>query len=122
MTGLHAVGAWVAIGLTGVTGLWGLVLAGIKRQPGRMYVTAGFAAIGVMLLQGAAGLVLFAGDREPGSGHLFYGMVIAAAVAFGYIYRSQLGKRASLSWGLFLLFLMGSGFRAVANVGESLGG
>jgi hypothetical protein len=85
-------------------------------------VIAAVFAIAVMLAQGGIGLILYAGDGDPGSGHLFYGMVIAAAVAFGYIYRSQLERRAALAWGLFLLFLMGAGFRAIANIGAELGG
>jgi hypothetical protein len=43
-------------------------------------------------------------------------------MAFAYIYRSQLEKNAALAWGLFLLFLMGAGFRAIANIGVELGG
>jgi len=122
LTEIHGVGAWIAIGLTGVVGIWGLVLASLKRQPDRIFHSAALVAIGAMLVQGALGLFLFSGDGEPGSGHLFYGMVVAAAIAFGYIYRSQLEKRAALAWGLFLLFLMGVGFRAIANIGTSLGG
>ena len=122
MTDIHGVFAWIAIGLTGATGVWGLVLAARRRQPDRPFLIAAFFALVVMLAQGGIGLILYAGDGDPGSGHLFYGMVIAAAVAFGYIYRSQLEQRAALAWGLFLLFLMGAGFRAIANIGAELGG
>jgi len=122
VTDIHGAFAWIAIGLTGATGVWGLVLAARRRQPDQPFVIAAILAIAVMLVQGGIGLILYAGDGDPGSGHLFYGMVIAAAVAFGYIYRSQLEKRAALAWGLFLLFLMGAGFRAIANIGAELGG
>ena len=122
MTDIHGIGAWIAIGLTGAVGIWGLGLAAAKRRPGRQYTWAAFVAVGVMLFQGAIGLVLYSSDGEPGSGHLFYGMVIAAAVAFAYVYRAQLEKRPALTWGLFLLFLMGAGFRAIANIGTELGG
>ncbi len=122
MTDVHGIGAWVAISLTGATGIWGLGLAVLKRQPGRAFIWSALVAVGAMLAQGALGLILYADGGEPGSGHLFYGMVIAASVAFGYIYRSQIGRRVALAWGLFLLFLMGSGFRAIANIGTDLGG
>lgn len=122
MTDVHGIGAWLAISLTGLTGIWGLGLAVLKRQPGRAFTSSALVAVGAMLAQGALGLILYADGGEPGSGHLFYGMVIAASVAFGYIYRSQLGRRVALAWGLFLLFLMGSGFRAIANIGTDLGG
>ena len=122
MTDIHGIFAWIAIGLNGTTGIWGLALAARRRQPDRPFVIAAVVALVVMLAQGGLGLILYAGEGEPGSGHLFYGLVIAAAIAFGYIYRSQLGKRAALAWGLFLLFLMGAGFRAIANIGAELGG
>ena len=122
MTDVHGVFAWIAIGLSGATGVWGLVLAARRRQPDRPFLIAAVFALTIMLAQGGIGLILYAGDGDPGSGHLFYGMVIAAAIAFGYIYRSQLEKRAALAWGLFLLFLMGAGFRAIANIGAELGG
>lgn len=122
MTDIHGIVAWLAIGLTGATGIWGIGLAILKRQPTRRFIWAALVSIGVMLAQGAVGLVLFANDGEPGSGHVFYGMIIAASVAFGYIYRSQIEKRAALAWGLFLLFLMGAGFRAIANIGVTFGG
>jgi len=122
VTEFHGIGAWIAIGLTGATGIWGLFLAAIKRQPGPLFKRASLVAVAVMLAQGAVGLVLFAGEGEPGSGHLFYGMIIAATVAFAYIYRAEIEKRAALAWGLLLLFLMGAGFRAVANIGTDFGG
>lgn len=122
MIEIHGFAAWLAIAVNGIVGFWGLVLAALRRSPNRAFTIAAFVAVGVMLAQGAIGLILFAGDGEPGSGHLFYGMIIAAAVAFGYIYRSQLQKRVALAWGLFLLFLMGAGFRAIANIGVDFGG
>ena len=122
MTDVHGIIAWVAIVFNGAIGVWGLGLAVLKRQPTRSFTLSAIAAVGVMLAQGVIGLILYAGDADPGSGHLFYGMVIAASLAFGYIYRSVLQKRAALAWGLFLLFLMGAGLRAIANVGVTLGG
>lgn len=122
MEDLHGIGAWIGIAASGAVGLWGLSLAILKREPGRAFTVSSLTAVGLMLAQGAVGLVLFGGDGEPGSGHLFYGMVIAVAVAFAYIYRLQFEKRPALSWGLFLLFLMGAGFRAVSTVGSALAG
>ena len=122
MLDIHGIGAWIAIVLTGATGIWGIGLAVLKRPPGKLFTRSALVSGAAMLAQGAIGLVLFATDGEPGSGHLFYGMVIAASMAFAYIYRSQLEKNAALAWGLFLLFLMGAGLRAIANIGTELGG
>lgn len=47
---------------------------------------------------------------------LFYGIVIVFTFAFAYIYRIQLECRPELGYGLLLLFIMGLGLRAWANV------
>jgi hypothetical protein len=116
---IHGIGAYAAIVVAGVGGLSGLGLAARKRAPGRSFTIITWAATALMLVQGALGLILYSGDGEPGSIHLFYGMLVAVALAFSYIYRIQFDRRPALAWGLLLLFLMGAGLRALANVGES---
>lgn len=101
---------------TGVVGLWGLVLYLSKRRaPAFRY--ARWAALGAMGVQVAAGLTLYAqGMRAANDFHVFYGIVIVATFAIAYVYRSQLDQRPELAYGLLLLFVMGLGLRAWANV------
>jgi len=108
---------YVAVATTGLVGLWGLALALAKREPGRAFLTARGLAIIAMLIQVGAGLVLYAQGRRPGNAfHIFYGVVIAMTFGFVYVYRSQMARRPALAYGLLLLFVMGLGLRAWANV------
>ena len=71
-----------------------------------------------MLVQIVAGVILWQQGVRPGDNfHVFYGVVIAITLALAYIWRAQLAKRPALSYGLLLLFIMGLGLRAWANVG-----
>jgi hypothetical protein len=107
---------YVAVGVTGLVGLWGIGLALLKREPGRSFAIGTAVAIGVMLLQVLAGVVLYASGRRPGHGfHVFYGVVIAITFAIAYVYRAQLARRPALGYGLLLLFVMGLGIRAWMN-------
>jgi hypothetical protein len=109
---------WVSVVSTGLVGLWGLVLAILKRPPAGLFYAARLAAISAMLIQVGAGVWLYAVDgRRPGNDfHIFYGVVIAATFSLAYVYRSQLGRKPALGYGLLLLFVMGLGLRAWANV------
>jgi hypothetical protein len=55
---------------------------------------------------------------EPGplKFHMFYGFVAMIFIALMYSYREQIKKRLYLSYGLFGLFLMGLGIRAMLKV------
>lgn len=118
MRTLHANWFYVAVVLAGLVGLWGLGLSITKRPPTRPFWIAVVAAIGAMLLQVAFGLLAYANGFRPGDDfHLFYGFVILFTFAFVYIYRTQMSKRPALAYGLLLLFVMGLGLRAWANVG-----
>lgn len=109
---------YVAVVSTGVVGLWGLVLAIMKRQPGRWFGYARAVAIVAMLVQIGAGVILYSNDIRPGNSfHIFYGVVIAVTLTFAYLYRSTMAKRPALTYGILLLFVMGLGLRAWANVG-----
>ncbi len=118
MLSFHANWFYVAVGTTGVVGLWGVALAVMKRSPGRWFGWARSAAIGAMLVQIAAGAVLWQQGHRPDDGfHVFYGLVIAFTLTFAYVYRAQLSRKPALGYGLLLLFVMGLGIRAWINVG-----
>lgn len=118
MLTFHANWFYVAVISTGLVGLWGLALAIAKRAPGRSFAVARGAAIGAMLIQVAAGAILWQQGNRPGDGfHVFYGLVIAFTFTFAYVYRAQLARKPALGYGLLLLFVMGLGLRAWANVG-----
>jgi hypothetical protein len=116
----HRVWGWYAVGVMAFVGVWGLILAVLKREPGKLYWWAfGLATVGIVS-QVLMGIYAFSvGGIQPGNQHVFYGVVIMFTLAFAYIYRLQLAKRPALSYGLLALFLMGLGMRAIANFGQS---
>jgi hypothetical protein len=117
MLALHANWFYVAVGTTGVAGVWGLVLAIRKQPPNRAFTTARSIAVVAMLVQVGLGLVMYGqGHRPDDAFHVFYGVVIAVTLAIVYVYRSAMARRPALAWGLLLLFVMGLGLRAWANV------
>jgi hypothetical protein len=109
---------WVSVISTGLVGTWGLGLAIAKRPPALAFYAARVAAISAMLIQVGAGVWMYVVDeRRPGNDfHLFYGVVIAFTLSLAYVYRSQLGRKPDVGYGLLLLFVMGLGLRAWANV------
>lgn len=108
---------YVAVVTTGLVGLCGLVLAVMKREPGRWFGYARAVAITAMLIQIGAGVILYSNDLRPGNSfHIFYGVVIAVTLTLAYVYRSTMAKRPALTYGILLLFVMGLGLRAWANV------
>ncbi|MDP8958706.1 MAG: hypothetical protein M3N51_05800 [Actinomycetota bacterium] len=117
----HTWWAYAAVTLCGLAGLWGVVLRLLKRPAGQAFRVGAAVGIGAILLQVAVGLALYGQGRRGGTFHLFYGVVILVTLAFAYIYRDQLSKRAPLAWGLLLLFLMGLGIRAMTTVERGLG-
>ncbi|HLA66324.1 MAG TPA: hypothetical protein VJP05_02425 [Acidimicrobiia bacterium] len=117
MRTLHANWFYVAAVTNGIAGLWGVALAILKRKPDRWFAIAKWTAIGAMLVQVTLGFLTYSqGYRPTNSFHLFYGFVILFTFTFAYIYRTQFAKRPALAWGLLLLFVMGLGLRAWANV------
>ena len=108
---------YVAVGATGIVGFWGLVLAIGKRTPSKWFIWGRGIAIAAMLIQIAAGVTLYSNDIQPGNAfHLFYGVVIAVTLTLAYLYRSTMARRPALTYGILLLFVMGLGLRAWANV------
>ena len=98
-------------------GSWGVGLAVARREPGQAYRLATGGAVTAMLVQVASGLVLYARGMRAGNGfHLFYGVVIVVTLAIAYVYRAPMRRRPALSYGLLLLFVMGLGIRAWAEL------
>ncbi len=112
----HSVWGWVVVGVDLAVGLYGIGLTVFKRDLGPLFRAAMAIAISASVVQVAAGLMLYAFGERPGGFHLFYGVLMLVAVTFAYVYRSELNKkRAALRWGLFALFLMGLGLRAITT-------
>ena len=108
---------FVAIAATGIVGLWGLITAIAKRELPKAFIWARGIAIATMLIQVGAGVILFNSGIVPGNAfHMFYGIVASITLAIAYVYRAQMARKPALSYGLLLLFVMGMGFRAWANV------
>jgi hypothetical protein len=108
---------WVAVVSCGVVGAWGLVLGLMKKQPPKAFGIARAVAIAAMLIQVGAGVYLYSNGVRPGNAfHVFYGVVIVITLTLAYLYRSTMAKRPALTYGILLLFVMGLGLRAWANV------
>ena len=108
---------YVAVGTTGFVGLWGLALALMRRPPPRAFEGArGLASIAI-LVQVAAGVYMYSNDVRPGNAfNVFYGVVIVVTLTLAYVYRTTMARKPALTYGILLLFVMGLGFRAWANV------
>lgn len=113
----HQTWFWVSVVACGIVGVWGLVLAVMKKHPPKAFDIARAVAIGVMLIQVGAGVYLYSSGVRPGNAfHVFYGVVIVITLTLAYLYRSTMAKRPALTYGVLLLFVMGLGLRAWANV------
>jgi hypothetical protein len=108
---------YVAVVSCGIVGAWGLVLALMKRDLNRAFTIARAVAIIAILVQVGAGVILYSNDLRPGNSfHVFYGVVIAITLTLAYLYRSTMARKPALTYGILLLFVMGLGLRAWANV------
>lgn len=118
MRSLHEYWGWTAVAVTGLVGVWGVVLAWRGRNPGRWFWGGVAAATGVTLGQVGLGVYLIAGaGMVAGDQHVFYGITIAFAFAFAYIYRSQLSRSPALYYGALFLFVMGLCLRTITTSG-----
>lgn len=107
----------MALVTNGGVGLWGLVLAIVKRAPNRMFDIGVRVAVTAMLVQVGLGFLVYQQGLRPGSDfHLFYGFLVLFTFTFAYIFRDKISKRPALIWGGMLLFTMGLALRAWANV------
>ncbi len=108
---------YVATATTGIVGLWGLGLALMRRPPPRAFEWARGVAIVSILVQVAAGVYLYSNDVRPGNAfHVFYGVVIVVVLTLAYVYRATMARKPAMTYGILLLFVMGLGLRAWANV------
>ncbi len=117
---LHSLWGWVAVGLCGLSGIYGVVLAITRRPPGRAFWWAVGIAVVALLAQVALGLLAMNLQAiDPGNQHVFYGVVVSFTLAFSYIYRAQLRRKPALYYGTLMLFLMGLGIRGIMTFGKS---
>lgn len=113
----HQLWFYVAVIACGAVGLAGVGFAIAKREPGRWFMYARATAITAILIQVAAGVLLYSRGLEPADPfHMFYGVVISITLTLAYLYRSTMARRPGLTYGVLLLFVMGLGLRAWANV------
>ncbi len=113
----HQYWFYVAIVTTGAVGIWGLVLALMKRTPTKAFEWARGVAFGAILLQVGAGVYMYSNNIKPGNSfHVFYGVVIVVTLTLAYVYRTTMARKPALTYGILLLFVMGLGLRAWANV------
>jgi heme A synthase len=116
---IHMTWGYVAVSISGVVGLWGVLMARREKVPRLFYWGVG-VAITALLLQVTLGVITMSTeDIDPGNQHVFYGVVVAVTFAFTYIYRAQFRKRPALYYGLLLLFTMGLGIRGIMTFGHS---
>ena len=116
----HSLWGWVAVGLCGLAGLWGVGASAARKSPGKPFFWAVGVSVAAVLLQVGVGLAAMNLEgTNPGNQHVFYGIVVSFTLAFAYIYRSQLGKRPALYYGLLMLFVMGLGIRGIMTFGQS---
>lgn len=116
MSSIHTTWGYVAAGISGVVGLWGVLMARRNEVPRAFYWGVGIA-IAALLVQVSIGVILLNSGIDPGNQHVFYGVVIAVTFTFAYIYRAQFRKRPALYLGLLLLFTMGLGIRGIMTFG-----
>ncbi|MEZ5175828.1 MAG: hypothetical protein R2823_06445 [Acidimicrobiia bacterium] len=108
---------YFAVASCGVVGVWGLILAALKREPSRWFGYARAVAITAILIQVGAGVMLYANDLRPANSfHVFYGVVTAITLTLAYVYRATMARRPALTYGILLLFVMGLGIRAWMSV------
>lgn len=118
VSAFHESWGWVAAGISGVVGLWGVLAARRDPDQPRVFYWAVGVAVVSMLAQVMIGVgLLSATDIDPGNQHVFYGVLIAVTFAFAYIYRVQFRRRPALYFGLLLLFTMGLGLRGIMTFG-----
>jgi len=112
----HTTWGYIAAGISGLVGLWGVLMRRGEVPPKAFYYGVG-VAIAALLLQIGVGVIVASGGVDPGNQHVFYGVVIAVTFSFAYIYRAQFRKRPAFYYGLLLLFTMGLSIRGILTFG-----
>jgi len=116
---IHTTWGYVAVSVSGVVGLWGVLMARRETVPRIFYWGVGVAIVALLAQVTLGVLTMSIEDIDPGNQHVFYGVVVAVTFAFTYIYRAQFRKRPALYYGLLLLFTMGLGIRGIMTFGHS---
>ena len=117
VSSIHTNWGPIAAGISGVIGLWGVLMARRERIPKAYYWFVGLAIVS-LLSQVVLGVAAMSVDNlDPGNQHIFYGVVIAVTFTFAYVYRAQFRKRPALYYGLLLLFTMGLSIRGIMTFG-----
>lgn len=117
MSAFHDFWGPIAAGVSGVIGVWGVLMARRETVPVAFYWAVGIAIVS-LLVQVVVGVFIMQTDGlDPGNQHVFYGVLIAVTFAIAYIYRVQFRKRPALYYGLLLLFTMGLGIRGIMTFG-----
>lgn len=117
LSAFHDYWGQIAAWISGIVGLWGVLMANRETVPRVYYWAVGLAIVSMLgqVIQGVALMQLE--DLDPGNQHVFYGVLIAVTFSFAYIYRTQFRKRPALYYGLLLLFTMGLGIRGIMTFG-----
>ena len=117
LTEVHARLATTMLLFLGVAGVWGLATFFLRRSITGSYW--GILAIGEILIvaQVIVGTILWiSGARPERTIHLLYGIVAAISIPGYYAYtKGQDDRRASLTYGLICLFLVGISIRAMGT-------
>jgi hypothetical protein len=116
LSDFHTNWGYIAAGISGIVGLWGVLIRRREAPPRSFYYGVGLA-ISALLLQIVIGVIVANDGIDPGNQHVFYGVVIAVTFSFAYIYRTQFRKRPALYYGLLLLFTMGLAIRGILAFG-----
>jgi hypothetical protein len=116
LSDFHTNWGYIAAGISGIVGLWGILIRRREPPPKTFYYGVGLA-ISALLLQIVIGVIVASGGIDPGNQHVFYGVVIAVTFSFAYIYRAQFRKRPAFYYGLLLLFTMGLAIRGILTIG-----
>lgn len=111
---IHKGFAWFVILGNGLAGLWALAA---DRAPALRTKALWWFTVLVevaVFVQVGLGVGLVAGQKiKAPKFHMFYGFVAIIAVGIMYSYRQQLSHRIHLWYGVFGLFVMGLGIRAL---------
>ncbi|MGH8871902.1 MAG: hypothetical protein ACRDWS_08010 [Acidimicrobiia bacterium] len=116
MSDFHTTWGYIAATISGVVGLWGVLVKNRQVPPKAFYYGVGVAIV-ALLIQILVGVIVASGGVDPGNQHVFYGVLIAVTFTFAYVYRAQLRKRPTLYYGLLLLFTMGLSIRGILTFG-----
>jgi hypothetical protein len=119
VSSIHTFWGEIAVAISGVVGLWGVLMARREKVPRSFYWAVGVAILSLLAQVTLGVLAMSTENIDPGNQHVFYGVVIAVTFAFAYIYRAQFRKRPALYYGLLLLFSMGLGIRGIMTFGQS---